>query len=445
MVRYDGVYHVFWWGHAVSTDLVHWEELPYPMVGADGSFDYFSGSVVVDEQNTAGFAQGDEVPMIAIYTMHNRATDEEAQGLSVSRDSTTFEYYEGNPVLDAGTGAFRDPQVWWDEQNQRWLMIIALPNQRRVSFYTSPDMKAWEYLSDFGGVGALEGSWEVPDLIQLPVEGDASDQRWVLMCGMGPNRVQYFIGDWDGTQFTLDPAANGTDPHWLDYGPDYYAARTYRDYDEVEDRTVLMAWMGNWEYANWVPTYWGKGILALPRELELRSTPDGLQIFQHPISEFESLRGDSAQIDSLDLDGVRPLTEFTPARNTYEIEASFAVTDPQAKFGLRLAINGRYGISVGYDASTSELFIDRTHPENGSVIPDFAKYVTAPLQALDGMIRLHIYVDQSSVEVFANDGEVTLSAVMFPNADNTGIELFAEGGSARLTDFQAWELGSIWN
>jgi len=141
----------------------------------------------------------------------------------------------------------------------------------------------------------------------------------------------------------------------------------------------------------------------------------------------------------------RPLTEFSPTRNTYEIEAVFAITDPAAKFGLRLAVNGRYGVSVGYDASTGELFIDRTQPENASVVPDFAQYVTAPLQSQDRFVRLHIYVDQSSVEVFANDGAVSMSAVMFPSADSTRIELFSEGGSARLTDLQAWKLDSVWN
>ncbi len=608
MIRYNNLYHVFWWGHAVSPDLVHWEEQPRPMVGGDGSFDYFSGSVVVDEQNTAGFAQGDDVPLIAIYTMHDRATEEEAQGLSISHDATIFEYFDGNPVLDTGEQFFRDPQVWWDEENQRWLMVIALPARHKVSFYASPDLQHWEHLSDFGPVGARSEWWEVPDLFQLPVDGDPNNTRWVLLCGRGPNTVQYFIGDWDGTQFTLDPEANGyllrgdglpgtifadfeaglpdgwtvngdainvgdtlnlglyrvtgllgtrflstfipaaplgftgqstitstmfTIEHsainfllaggdydeqavvnllvngevvrsatgagdylmrwvgwdvaefngqtaqiqivdavtaadagflnvdhilfsdvlmetgrehanWLDYGPDYYAVRAYRDYDGIEDRTVLMGWLGNWEYARWVPTTWGKGVLALPREIELRSTAGGLRIFQRPIPAFAALRGDPVEVATVALDGARPLTEFTPTRNTYEIDAEFAVTDPQARFGLRLAVAGRQSLTVGYDARTGNLFLDRTRPENGSVIPDFAKYVIAPLLPQAGVIRLHIYVDQSSVEVFANDGEVSLSAVMFPTATSTGIELFAEGGQAQLTRLQAWELASIW-
>ncbi|MBN8638772.1 MAG: GH32 C-terminal domain-containing protein, partial [Anaerolineae bacterium] len=232
--------------------------------------------------------------------------------------------------------------------------------------------------------------------------------------------------------------------NWLDYGPDYYAVRAYRDYDEVESRTVLMGWLGNWEYARWVPTTWGKGVLALPREIELRTTPAGLRIAQRPIPAFEALRGDPVEVANVELDGVRPLTEFTPPRNTYELDVEFAVTDPAARFGLRLAVSGRNGITVGYDARTGNLFLDRTRPENASVVPDFAKYVTAPLLPVDGRIRLHLYVDQSSVEVFADDGALALSAVMFPSATSTGIELFAEGGTAQLTHLQAWELASIW-
>lgn len=609
MVRYNGKYHVFWWGHAVSTDLVRWEEQPYPMTGDDGSFVYFSGSVVIDEENTAGFARDGIAPMIAVYTIHDRATGKETQGLSISHDETLFHFYEGNPVLDSEHAAFRDPQVWWDGELQRWVMIITLPEQRKVSFYASQDLKAWEHLSDFGPVGARSQLWEVPDLFQLPVDGDPNNPRWVLLCGMGPNKEQYFIGDWDGTQFTLDPEANGylvtgkglagevfadfesglpegwiidgdaisvgenerlglykptgllgggllstytpgsytgdrgavtiTSPsftvsnravnfllsggahgkdtavnlivngevvrsasgdstmqmrwvgwdvsefygaqahiqivddftgadvgfvnvdhimfsdvlmetgrehaNWLDFGPDYYATRTYRDYDEAETRTVLMGWLGNWEYAREVPTSWGSGVLALPRELELRSTPGGLRIFQRPIPALETLRGDTVHVGKSELNGTRPLTEFTPTRNTFEIDTSFEILDPQARFGLRLALseNGE-GVSVGYDARTGNVFIDRTNPENGDFSPYFAKYAVAPLQPQDGVIRMRIYVDQSSVEVFANDGEVSLSAVMFPHPSSTGIELFAERGRAQLTTLQAWELASIW-
>lgn len=608
MIRYNDLYHVFWWGHATSSDLVHWNEQVYPMVGDDGSFVYFSGSVVVDENNTAGFAQGDSVPMVAVYTIHDKTTGEETQGLSVSHDARIFNFYDGNPVLDSDEAAFRDPQVWFDEENERWLMVITLPEKRMVSFYASPDLQSWEHLSDFGPVGARSQLWEVPDLFQLPIDGDPNNTKWVLLCGMGPNREQYFIGDFDGTQFTLDAEANGyllrgegipgtvfadfenglpegwvsegdpvavgagenlgfykvtgtlgsgflstytseslsgdrgkvtiTSPqftvennainflisggahsnltavnllidgevvrsasgdnttqmkwagwdvsefagqtaqiqvndnytagdvgylnvdhivfsdtlmetgrehaNWLDYGPDYYAVRSYRDYDDAENRTVLMGWMGNWEYAQTIPTSWGKGALALPREIELSSYAGGLRVVQKPIPALETLRGDAVVLGETALEGTRTLSEFSPTRNTYEIEATFALSDAEAQFGVRLAINGTRHITVGYDARTSNLFIDRTQAENSDFNGSFSKYAVAPLQPQDGLIKLHIFVDQSSVEVFANDGEVTMTATILPNPGSTGIELFSENGSTTLDNLQAWELSSIW-
>lgn len=609
MIRYNGTYHVFWWGHAVSDDLVYWSEQPYPMVGDDGSFVYYSGSVVVDKQNTSGFARGDQPPMIAIYTMHNKTAGDETQGLSISHDYTSFVYYDQNPVLDAEQDAFRDPQVFFHEETNRWIMVIAFPEDRKVSFYASKDLKRWGHLSDFGPVGARSQLWEVPDLFKLPVDGDPDTTRWVLLCGMGPNRVQYFVGNFDGTRFTLDPAANGyllrgegipgtvfadfenglpdgwtidgeqvavgpgdnlgfykltghlgsgflstytpdslsgdrgivtvTSPpfvieknvinflvsggihfddtsvnlivdgavvrsatggnttymkwvgwdvselkgaeaqiqivdnytagdfghinvdhivfsdvlmesgrehaNWLDFGPDYYAARTYRDYDNVEDRTVIMAWMGNWEYARDVPTTWGKGTLALPREIELRSYAGGLRIVQRPLPALEKLRQEEVRLQELELEDVRLLQEFRPRRNTYEIDVTFEIVNPEVSFGLRVAMSGERGVSVGYDARTSHLFLDRTRPENGEFSGYFPKYSTAPLQARDdGTVRLRIFVDQSSIEIFANDGEVTMTALMFPNPDSVGIELFSVGGNVVVKTIHAWELASIW-
>ncbi len=419
MVRFQNLYHVFWWGHADSPDLVHWTERVQPMFGDDGSFVYFSGSVVVDRDNTSGLAVDPaQPPMVAVYTLHNKLTNVETQGLSVSYDYRTFVYYDQNPVLVSERPAFRDPQVFFHEPTQRWIMVITLSDDRKVSFYASQDLKHWEHLSDFGPLGAQTQVWEVPDLFQLPVDGDPSRTKWVLLCGMGPNREQYFIGDFDGTTFTLDPAQNGflvrgdglpgqvfaefdtalpegwtaegepiaigagldlgasrvtgfvgtgflstytpgstsgnrgtarlTSPAftiergfinflisggnypayagvylvidgetvrsatgdgsdtlkwaswdvsdlrgktarieirddttagdnghvnvdhirfadtpalvgrehalWLDYGADYYAVRTYRDYDDLEERVVTMGWLGNWEYAQNVPT-----------------------------------------------------------------------------------------------------------------------------------------------------------------------------------------------
>ena len=609
MVRFQGLYHLFWWGHADSPDLVHWNERVQPMFGDDGSFVYFSGSVVVDLDNTSGLAVDPaQPPMVAVYTMHNRLTNIETQGLSVSYDYRTFVYYDQNPILVSERQGFRDPQVFFHEPTQRWIMVIAFADERKVGIFASTDLTHWEHLSDFGPIGAQSQVWEVPDLFELPVDGDPGRSKWVLLCGMGPNREQYFIGDFDGTTFTLDPEQNGyllrgeglpgelfadfetalpsgwvaegdpvaigpgddlgntrvsgfigtgfvstytpgstsgnrgqarlTSPDfsishgfinflisgghdaadagvylvvdgdtvrsstgdgtdvmkwagwdvtdligktarieirdsttsgdhgrinvdhirfadtpaqagrehalWLDYGADYYAVRTYRDYDGAENRVVTMGWLGNWEYAQQVPTSWGKGALALPREITLQSFPGGLRIIQQPIPALTSLRGASVHVNDRTLGDLTPLTEFQPTRNTYELEAEFAITDPQARFGLRLAIGGTAGVSVGYDALTHTVFVDRRDPENGTLIPQFSKYLEAPLEPNDGRVRLRIFVDQSSLEVFAQDGQVSLSALMFPSAESLGIATFSERGTTQLVRLEAWPLESIW-
>ena len=609
MIRFNGLYQLFWWGHAESKDLVHWNERIHPMIGDDGSFVYYSGSVVVDKQNTSGLAvDANQPPMVAIYTMHDKSSGKETQGLSISYDDKSFIYYDQSPVLASEPTAFRDPQVFYDAAVGRWIMIIALSDERKVSFYSSKDLKHWDHLSDFGPVGAQSQVWEVPDVFQLSVDGDPNNKKWVLLCGMGPNREQYFVGDFDGEKFTLDPALNGyllrgdglpgqvftdfengspagwtvegdkiavgpgdnlgsyhvsgfigskflstytpdtttgdrgkvtlTSPaftidkafinflisggnypdhaavnllidgaiartatgdntdimkwagwdvseftgkqaqiqilddrtgaefghinvdqimfadtpalfgrehaNWLDFGADYYAVRTYRDYDNVENRVVTMGWLGNWEYANDVPTFGGQGELALPRQIGLQSYAGGLRIAQRPIPALEGLRQTPVQIESRAINGVTPLSEFKPARNTYEIDATFVITDPGARFGITTTVSGSYGVSVGYDARTSTLFLDRMNSENAGFNARFAKYLTAPLQAQDGKIRLHIFVDQSSIEVFANNGVVTMSALMFPNPDSLGLELFSENGGVNLLSLSAWPLDSIW-
>ncbi len=202
-IKYDNNYRLFWWGQAISQDLVYWDELGWAMRGDDGSFAYFTGSVVVDPENTAGFNSNDTA-MVAVYTMHNHSTGNQSQGISYSTDYNKFDYYPGNPVLDVNSTEFRDPQVFWHEPTQKWVMLITKSLDRTIEFYSSDDLKSWTYLSTFGPMGARKEVWEVPDLIQLPLDGDQGNLKWVLICGMGPNKTQYYVGDFDGIRFTAD-------------------------------------------------------------------------------------------------------------------------------------------------------------------------------------------------------------------------------------------------
>ena len=234
LIRYQNTYHLFWWGHATSTDLVHWKQLDYPMQGGDGSFSYYSGSVVVDTADTAGFGTPGTPPMVAVYTGHRRSDSLENQRISYSTNYTTFHYYSGNPVLDINSTSFRDPDVFWDIQSHRWIMVVALPEDRKINFYASPDLKTWQYISQFGPVGAREQIWEVPNLLQLPVGERTNSLKWVLACGMGPNKEQYFVGNSTAPTSPWIPPADLTSSRALglqgtvfaDFEPSTYAGWT---------------------------------------------------------------------------------------------------------------------------------------------------------------------------------------------------------------------------
>src|SRR5881296_1302615 len=282
LVFYDGEYHLFYqhnpfgnkwghmsWGHAVSKDLVHWEHLTLALAEENGVM-IFSGSAVVDWKNSSGFGEHGKPPLVAIYTGHHTTKPLQNQHLAYSNDrGRTWTKYSGNPVLDIGEKDFRDPKVIWHERSERWVMTVSWPVQRKVRFYSSPDLKTWTHLSDFGPAGSIRGIWECPDLFPLPVEGSARGGKWVLIVNVGSGApaggsgCQYFIGDFDGTRFTLDipefladtPARSVEEPPlWADYGRDFYAAVSWSDIPKNDGRRLWIGWMSNWEYANDVPT-----------------------------------------------------------------------------------------------------------------------------------------------------------------------------------------------
>ncbi|WP_163718610.1 GH32 C-terminal domain-containing protein [Mangrovibacterium lignilyticum] len=610
-IKFNNLYHLFWWGHAVSEDLVYWTEYPWPMLGGDSTFDYYTGSVVVDTANTAGFGSIDDTVAVAIYTMHNKTTNIETQGISSSTDSNFkyFDYNNNNPVIPSSSNDFRDPSVFWDSQLNRWAMVITRPGEHQIEIYSSPDLKSWTKQSSFGPLGARTGGWEVPDLFQLPLDGDSNNKKWVMICGMGPNRGQYWVGDFNGTNFTPDATSSaylkngtgipgevfenfestgygswtvegtafGTAPangalsgqmdvsgylgdylansfnggdattgklsspsftitrkfinflisggnhseltcinlvingatvktvtgdnseqlkwygwdvsdhigetatleivdnftggwghinvdqilfsdiltdqryehaNWIDYGPDFYAVRTYRNYDANDNRTLWLGWMNNWEYANSIPTSWGGSTgESIPREIELISTDQGYKIRQHPIPELQKLRQNEVNFTNKTVEGTVGLNEFTPQKNTYEIEASFEVTPGTSqKIGFNLCTYGTQKLVVGFDEKTSNVFVDRRTCGYVNFDADFPKIVSAPVKLTSNEIKFHIFIDQLSAEVFINDGDVVLTSLIFPNPNfQKGIEAFAENVPATLKSFSAWELKSIWD
>ena len=292
LVFFEGEYHLFYqynpfginwghmsWGHAVSEDLVHWDHLPVALNEEDGIM-IFSGSAVVDWKNKSRFGRNGQPPLVAIYTGHRSSNQNQSQCIAYSNyEGRSWTKYKGNPVLqNPGTKDFRDPKVIWYEETNKWIMSLAVGNY--VNFYSSPDLKKWEFESEFGsGEGAHGGVWECPDLFPLRINGE-NTQKWVLLVSMnpgGPNggsATQYFVGDFNGHKFTNELKQI----RWIDYGKDNYAGVTWSDIPDEDGRRIFIGWMNNWQYAQTVPTNPWRSSQTIPRELELKTYSEGIWI-----------------------------------------------------------------------------------------------------------------------------------------------------------------------
>lgn len=454
LVYYAGEYHLFYqyhpdstvwgpmhWGHAISTDLVHWEDLPVALY-PDELGAIFSGSAVIDWHNTAGF--GTEA-MIAFFTHDSPAG--QRQSLAFSTDKgRTWTKYASNPILDTPPDEknFRDPKVLWYDagnDNGHWVMLLAV--QDSIWFYTSTNLLNWHFASEFGeGHGVHDGVWETPDLFQLPVDRHG-ETRWVLLVGVGAGAdvdwqgTQYFVGHFDGQTFQNDnsPATE----LWADHGPDFYAVQGWND--APNQRKLCIAWMSNWIYAREIPATTWRGAMSLPRELSLRSTEKGIRLRQRPVIETQQLRqrewhyhNQWITAGQQRLDAIQGVA--------LELIAEFQV-DPDTtahSFGLRVRVGEQAATVIGYDRQQQELFVDRTNAGQSAFNPHFAGVYRAPLPMLGNTVRLHIFVDSASVEVFGQDGLAAITALIFPAPVSTGVELFAQGGSVLLKEFVAFSL-----
>lgn len=459
LVYLNGEYHLFYqynpfgdtwghmsWGHAVSRDLMHWEELPVALHEEDGVM-IFSGSAVVDWKNTSGFGEDGRPPLVAIYTGHHVSGEQQDQRIAYSTDEgRTWTKYAGNPVLDRGLKDFRDPKVFWYEPDRKWVMVVALPTEYKVQFYASDDLKAWTHLSDFGPAGAVGGIWECPDIFELPVDRDAGNTKWVLQVDLNPGAVaggsggQYFIGHFDGKTFTTETpvAAGNAHARWVDYGADFYATQSWSGIPGGE--RLWIAWMNDWRYAGEIPTSPWRSAQSLPRRVALRALGSAVQLVQHPASGVESLRRRQHRLDNVQIaDGTMPLDGITG--KALELIAEFEVGDAQV-FGLKVRTGDGEETLVGYNVAAEEVFIDRSRSGAADFHPEFAGRHAGPLPADDGLVQMHVFIDWSSVEVFAGDGRTVITDRIFPDPESDGVALFAEGGTARLVSLQAWEMAS---
>ncbi|MBV9501264.1 MAG: glycoside hydrolase family 32 protein [Acidobacteriaceae bacterium] len=461
LLYFEGEYHLFFqynpfgdewghmsWGHAVSPDLLHWQPLPVALPEQNGVM-IFTGSTVDDVANTSGFCTGGKPCMVAIYTGHTPESGShpalQTQNLAYSNDrGRTWTKYGGNPVLDLHMPDFRDPKVFWFEPSRHWVMAVSLPNEHKVAFYGSANLKRWSRLSGFGPAGATGGQWECPELFELPVDGSRGGNRWVLKVGLNPGALQggsgeqYFIGRFDGKQFTSDNPASTT--LWTDYGKDCYCALTFNGLPKNQP-PVMMGWMDNWQYAAALPTSPWRGQMTIPRMLSLRTTPDGIRLFQEPIDSLKQLRGAHVHAANRTIQQVNGEFQRSPVvkSHTYELISSFSLGTAQETGWRLLSTNGSVTI-VGYDRRRGTVFIDRRHSGLTGFSKDFPARMQAPLKTPDNVLRLHILVDRCSVEVFAQDGRIAMTSLVFPPPGTHGLEAYARGGNAGSSSATLWEL-----
>ena len=447
LVFYKGEYHLFYqhnpfgdvwghmsWGHAVSRDLIQWKHLPVALHEENGVM-IFSGSAVVDWKNTSGFSKDNAPPLIAIYTGHSEV--DQNQNLAYSTDNgRTWTKYEGNPILSIGARDFRDPKVFWHEPTGQWIMVTALSDQQKVRFDSSPDLKHWAHLSDFGPQGAVDGLWECPDLFLLPVEGQPELNKWVLkvdvLKGTG---AQYFIGDFDGTRFSSE----STDDRILkvDFGDDFYAAQSWSDVPD--QRRIWIGWLNNWHYANEIPTSSWRGLFSIPRELRLRSFPEGLRLVQEPIKELIGLRQSLYQAIDTNIDQVISQTTKLEMDHSLELQVEFTLGRAN-EFGIKVCTGEGEETVIGYDAQAQQIFLDRRQSGENAFSDRFAAVHRASLLPKQGKISMHIFMDSCSVEVFANDGKIVISDLIFPHSQNIHLKFYAHNGDVHLNKVEIWKL-----
>lgn len=458
LVYFDGEYHLFnqynpygnkWghmsWGHAVSTDLIHWKHLPIA-IREENKIMIFSGSTVVDENNSSGFAKkSGEVSLVAIYTGHYIADSSkpdnylQAQYIAYSLDKgMTWKKYENNPVLNLHKKDFRDPKVFWYAPQKKWIMLVVLPQEHIVQFYSSSDLKNWNHLSDFGPAGDINDIWECPDMLQVPVAGTPGMFKWVLLNSQ-QTTMQYFVGNFDGTNFINENLPNKI--LRPDYGPDYYAAVTYNHLPDHHP-PILLGWANNWKYANDIPTFPWKSAMALPRSLSLKKINNEWLLIEQPVTSLKILRTNPVEIKNMDVTGRKKL-DMTGQQ--FEMELVFS-PEQNAVAGVRLAVGKSNFFVVGYDAAKEKLFIDRSGLANNSFNKNFAELsrYEAALAPVQKEIKLHFFFDNSIVEVFANDGMVVMTAQLFPDVTDNGIELFSDNATTKFRSIKFWKIKSVW-
>lgn len=447
LVFHEGEYHLFFqhnpesvehanlsWGHAVSTDLVRWQQLDVALL-PDELGEVYSGSAVVDTRDSSGFFDGGS-GLVAIYTS---AGGSQQQSIAHSCDrGRSWTKYEGNPIIpNPGIEDFRDPKVIWHAPTGRWVLMLAAADH--IRFYGSPNLREWQLLSEFGRErGSHDGVWECPDLFELPVDGDASDTRWVLVVSINPggpaggSATQCFIGDFDGTAFVAE--GPNEQVRWVERSADFYAAQSWSDVPASDGRRLWIAWLSNWNYAAQVPTCPWRGTMTVPRQVGLTATDSAVVLTQQPVAELEQRRTGRRHWSGTVV-GRGP--EFTGTALDVAVEFRLGMA---TSFGFDVFAGQVQRTRVGYDVTAGELFVDRTSSGTAPVSATFPAKHTAPLAVRDGVLRLRLIVDRCCVEVYADRGQAVLTELVLPDRAHDELRLFATGGEVRVPSLEIFDL-----
>ncbi|MCG9129493.1 glycoside hydrolase family 32 protein [Candidatus Poribacteria bacterium] len=419
LIYYKGEYHLFFqhnptginwgnmtWGHAVSRDLVHWKQLPHA-IHPDELGTIFSGSGVVDWNNTAGFQTGDEAVLVVFYTSAGSHAPEQVpftQSIAYSNDrGRSWTKYEGNPVIEHIVASNRDPKVVWHEPTQKWVMTLFL-DKNDFTFFGSTDLKKWERLSD---IEIPDG--ECPDLFELPIDGDSDNTKWVFWGAGG----KYYVGDFDGTTFTPDGES-----HRADYGANFYAAQTWSDIPDSDGRRIQISWMNG---SN-PPEMPFNQQMSFPCVLTLRTTSEGIRLHREPVEEIVNIHDYTHAWSNVPLNPDENLLDGLTGE-LFDIRAEIELNDASA-VGFKIR-----GQDVRYSVEENQLtFLERS----------------GPLAPQDGKIKLQILVDRISIEAFGNSGALSMTSYFLPDLDNADIGIYSEGGSATLASLKIHELKSSW-
>ncbi len=456
LLYHNGTYHLFYqyypedivwgpmhWGHATSTDLMAWEHKPIALYPDELGL-IFSGSAVMDANNTSGLGTKDNPPMVAIFTYHLMAgekagrKDFQTQGIAYSLDEgDTWTKYEANPVIgNTDIKDFRDPKVMWHEASKQWVMALVAGDH--VKFYNSPNLKSWTLASEFGkNQGAHGGVWECPDIFPLAVSG-SQEQKWVLLVSMNPGApnggsgTQYFVGDFDGKQFTTTQK----EAQWLDYGMDNYAGVTYNGLPD--NKRTFIGWMSNWNYARDTPTEVWRSAMTLPRKLTLAKNKNAFHLKNYPIDTLNEY-----SYATITHDTMKHNMSLSSA-NFNEMRLDFTLPGVIDDFTVNFTNVEGNSLKVGYTKSSNNFFIDRRKSGKVAFEPSFAKEIhTAPaIQKNAKDVKFSIFMDASSIEFFVNDGETAMTDQIFPDIPFTAMTFTSK--SQTIAPLKVSKVKRIW-